>query len=184
MTAYRRGADFERRVRADLQDQGWFVLRSAGSRGGFDLIALRPDGAGGCEVRLIQCKVTSRLPRARRRYLAQVASRVGASAWLASRGRANDQYVIGLTPLLSAHEKKHRGGALPPKPPSPMEAEEARLASVQHLAEEFHVPRTTVYGWMRRKGLPYHKVGARVLFDPEEVLAWVHQIYAGLLPWP
>src|SRR5436309_12747800 len=56
-SAARRGADFERRVKRRLERDGWFVVRSAGSRGPLDLVALRRDGHGGCEVRLIQCKV-------------------------------------------------------------------------------------------------------------------------------
>ncbi len=63
------------------------------------------------------------------------------------------------------------------------ETDEVRLITVQQLAEEFHVSVSVVYGWVRRGRLPYHKVRRRLLFAPEEVLAWVHQVYAGLLPW-
>ena len=52
MTRYSRGADFERKVKADLQANGWFVVRSAGSHGPVDLIAQAP----GPSIAWIQCK--------------------------------------------------------------------------------------------------------------------------------
>lgn len=66
----------------------------------------------------------------------------------------------------------------------PREADEVRLITDSQLAEEFRVPVTVVYEWVRQGGLPYHEVGRHLLFAPEEVLTWVHQVYAGLLPWP
>jgi len=51
VTNYARGRRFEWRVRDVLRGEGWLVLRTAGSRGPVDLIALRPG-----EVRFIQCK--------------------------------------------------------------------------------------------------------------------------------
>ncbi len=63
------------------------------------------------------------------------------------------------------------------------ETDEVRLITASQLAEEFRVPVTVVYEWARQGRLPYHKVGRRLLFAPEEVLAWVHHVYAGLLPW-
>jgi len=39
-TAYRRGAAFENRVKDDMEDAGYYVMRSAGSQGVADLIAL------------------------------------------------------------------------------------------------------------------------------------------------
>lgn len=49
---YRKGADFERLVRSDLEALGFKVIRSAGSRGPVDLAAMR-DGRTVC----IQCKL-------------------------------------------------------------------------------------------------------------------------------
>lgn len=49
----RRGADFERRVAARLVEQGWVVVRAAGSRGACDLIAMRH----GSTPLLVQCKL-------------------------------------------------------------------------------------------------------------------------------
>ena len=52
MTHYRKGTDFERRVKHELEDAGWFVVRSAGSHGPVDLVAIR----AGSPTMLIQCK--------------------------------------------------------------------------------------------------------------------------------
>lgn len=55
MSKYNKGVNFERRVRKDLENKGYYVVRSAGSKGVFDLIALkqhrRPLG--------VQCKYSS-----------------------------------------------------------------------------------------------------------------------------
>lgn len=58
MSNYRRGADFERAVRADLVDHGYEVIRSAGSKTKVDLVAIKNG-----ELLLIQCKLpNSQLP--------------------------------------------------------------------------------------------------------------------------
>jgi hypothetical protein len=64
VTAYRRGADFERRVKARLEERGWTVFRTAGSHSPADLIAVcladtYDDGFGAPVIprlRLVQCK--------------------------------------------------------------------------------------------------------------------------------
>ncbi|MFE5369219.1 group I intron-associated PD-(D/E)XK endonuclease [Streptomyces mirabilis] len=58
ITNYRRGADFERAVRADLVEHGYEVIRSAGSKTKVDLVAIKTG-----ELLLIQCKLAAgRLP--------------------------------------------------------------------------------------------------------------------------
>lgn len=52
MTAYKKGADFERRVKARLEEQGYTVFRSAGSHTLVDLIAFNEEG----KVLFVQCK--------------------------------------------------------------------------------------------------------------------------------
>jgi len=99
MSAARRGADFERRVRRHLERDGWFVIRSAGSRGPLDLVALRRDGHAGCEVRLIQCKVRqTHFTLNEWSLLEQAALDTGATAWLACRERAASRFAIILKP--------------------------------------------------------------------------------------
>jgi Holliday junction resolvase len=53
---YRRGADFERRLKKHLEALGYFVVRSAGSKGLVDLVAFGPEG-----VYFIQCKLTGKI---------------------------------------------------------------------------------------------------------------------------
>lgn len=53
MTRYSAGAAFEREVKRWLEDRGWLVIRSAGSHGIADLVALQR----GRRTRLIQCKI-------------------------------------------------------------------------------------------------------------------------------
>ncbi len=52
---YLRGVRFERERQQAYEIEGWDCMRTAGSHGGADLIAISPKG----DVRLIQCKVTS-----------------------------------------------------------------------------------------------------------------------------
>lgn len=51
---YLAGRRFEYKVAKEYRDLGWTVLRTAGSKGPFDLVAVSQDGA----VTFIQCKVT------------------------------------------------------------------------------------------------------------------------------
>jgi Holliday junction resolvase len=71
----RRGDYFERRARAALEHDGWLVLRSAGSFGAADLVALRH----GYTPRLISCKVAHHVPR--KEVLALTAAAEKAGAW-------------------------------------------------------------------------------------------------------
>ena len=53
-----RGHDRERRVKRFLEDDGWVVVRAAGSLGPVDLVALRADS----RPRLIEVKSTAQTP--------------------------------------------------------------------------------------------------------------------------
>ena len=53
MKLYKKGAKFEYKVREIYRKLGYEVIRSAGSRGPFDLIAINPETK---QIRLIQCK--------------------------------------------------------------------------------------------------------------------------------
>jgi Holliday junction resolvase len=52
---YNAGRKFEYRTKYYLEDKGFFVVRSAGSKGEADLVAIRPYGLCS-EVLLVQCK--------------------------------------------------------------------------------------------------------------------------------
>lgn len=69
MTAYRRGADFERAVCTALRAEGYTVVRSAGSRSIVDVVALRPG-----VVVLIQAKRDGRCSPGERAELLRAAA--------------------------------------------------------------------------------------------------------------
>ena len=79
MNHYRRGADFERAVRAHLQDNGYECIRSAGSKTKVDLIAIKTG-----ELLLIQCKLPkSDLPTSEWNRLRELSRMCGARPILA-----------------------------------------------------------------------------------------------------
>ena len=60
---YRKGYNFERRVRKYLESQNYIVFRCSRSKP-FDLIAFSPDGT----IYLIECKVTGRINKIQRYF--------------------------------------------------------------------------------------------------------------------
>jgi Holliday junction resolvase len=84
LTNYSRGADFERTVKRDLEAKGYFAIRSAGSHGAVDIIAIKKDDA-----MAVQCKINGRLSPADRKQLLAVAHASGIKAmkaWRPKRG--------------------------------------------------------------------------------------------------
>ena len=61
---YVKGANFERQVKKDLESSGYFVIRSAGSKGKIDLVAFKSN-----DVRLIQCKTNGVISKSDRQIL-------------------------------------------------------------------------------------------------------------------
>lgn len=79
-----KGINKERQLKRELEADGWWVGRAAGSLGDADLVALK----AGETPRLIEVKSTARGPfhgfgPADRRELLEAAKRAGADAWLA-----------------------------------------------------------------------------------------------------
>lgn len=73
MTNYARGADFERKVQAHLESEGYVTVRSAGSKGAVDVVALKQG-----ETLLVQVKRSNpRLSPADRSTLLRLAHLVG-----------------------------------------------------------------------------------------------------------
>ncbi len=70
-TAYRKGRRAEYLLKKELEEAGWFVVRSAGSRGVVDLVALKDD-----QVLLIQVQMGSYISYEKRQQLKELASRV------------------------------------------------------------------------------------------------------------
>lgn len=61
MTQYTKGRSFENYVKAKLEREGWWVCRSAGSKGKADLVAILPGTSHlPADVKLIQCKAGDR----------------------------------------------------------------------------------------------------------------------------
>jgi len=75
---YIRGRRFEHRVKRLLEERGYIVVRSAGSKGPFDLVALRFG-----EILLIQCKLDGNLPKAEKRQMIAAARVAGGKPLLA-----------------------------------------------------------------------------------------------------
>ena len=94
---YKNGANFERRVKARLEEEGWTVWRTAGSHSKADLICVRRRTFlntltglpydGHRELMLVQCKsgTTSMSKKAKQEFY-EFAAGLGAEAWLAERG--------------------------------------------------------------------------------------------------
>lgn len=83
---YARGRDLEHRVRSHLRDEGYEVLRTAGSKSKVDLVAIKPG-----QLLFVQCKRSGALPPAEWNALWDLAQLVGAVPVLAEqlkRGRA------------------------------------------------------------------------------------------------
>ena len=87
MTKYQQGATFERYVKGVLEYCGFFVIRSAGSHGCVDLLAVKRDG---CNVTVsgIQCK------------------KYGAISWADKRRLIHTAKVFGFDPYLAYREAK------------------------------------------------------------------------------
>jgi hypothetical protein len=67
-TAKRRGTRFEREVARRLREEGWYVIRAAGSLGIFDLFAVRGD-----TYACIECTTNARSAKAKERRLRGIA---------------------------------------------------------------------------------------------------------------
>ena len=76
---YRNGGDLERAAKKHLETEGYYVVKSAGSKGLADLVALKRG-----ETLLIQCKTRGTMTRAARMALRMLALRVGATPLLCS----------------------------------------------------------------------------------------------------
>lgn len=73
MSHYRTGRDFEWKVRDDLSDNGYDVIRSAGSKTKVDLAAFKPGQAV-----FVQCKRDGKISPAERVELLRLAGHINA----------------------------------------------------------------------------------------------------------
>ena len=77
MKRYVKGANFERQVKKDLEAVGYFVIRSAGSKGKIDLVAFKSN-----DVRLIQCKTNGVISKAGRQHLKDMSKNLGIKTYI------------------------------------------------------------------------------------------------------
>jgi excisionase family DNA binding protein len=50
-----------------------------------------------------------------------------------------------------------------------------KLWDIRQLAEATGLSVHTIYAWTGQRRIPHVKIGTRVLFDPEEIKAWIEQ---------
>ena len=77
-SGYVRGRRFEYKVKKLLEERGYIVVRSAASKGPFDLVALRFG-----EILLIQCKLDGNLSKAEKQQMIAAARVAGGKPLLA-----------------------------------------------------------------------------------------------------
>lgn len=85
MTNYQKGANFERKVKADLIAKGWCAVRSAGSHGVLDILAHHKKFA-----LYVQVKTDGAFPPKERRELMRLAKKHGAAPILAVKPARGD----------------------------------------------------------------------------------------------
>lgn len=56
----------------------------------------------------------------------------------------------------------------------------AGYLSLAEAATYLHVPQSTLRGWARTKGVPYHKPGKELLFRAKDLDAWMNRYRKGL----
>ena len=87
-TNYRRGYAFEQRVRKYLESCGFYVVRSAGSKGVADLVGFR---LGSNEPPIfVQCKTDGVISSAERQRFWETSIDCSAVAYIASRNKRNE----------------------------------------------------------------------------------------------
>lgn len=89
MTKYDAGRRFEWQIRDALIEDGYDVIRSAGSKGKVDLVAIKPG-----QLLFVQAKINGLCPPAERAELIRVSGRGGALPIVAYKGTEGRQRPI------------------------------------------------------------------------------------------
>lgn len=103
---YARGTAFERQVRHALEADGYDVIRSAGSKGKIDLVAIKRG-----QILFVQCKLNGLCGPAERSELLRVAYLVDALPLVAYKGTEGRQRPIRYRLLTGAGPKEFRDWA-------------------------------------------------------------------------
>ena len=74
---YRNGAERERRIKRKLEAEGWFCIRSAGSKSKVDLVCFKKATLNFPTVRFIQSKATGYLAKNEKAAIAELEQRLG-----------------------------------------------------------------------------------------------------------
>jgi Holliday junction resolvase len=80
MTRYNSGANFERKVKKQFEDIGWYCTRSAGSKGKIDIICQKKG-----YITNIQCKLTNQISKAEIKELKKLQEQLGNKIFIASK---------------------------------------------------------------------------------------------------
>lgn len=93
---YKRGRNFEYRVKRFFENRGYWVIRSYASKGAADLHCIKPMPHIGSEVIHVQCKGYSlkRLPEIERRALITLAKLTGGTPILVSKDEKTRKLVF------------------------------------------------------------------------------------------
>ena len=92
---YQNGANFERKVKKELEEQGWWVARTAGSHSIVDLICIKR----GNKPLMLQCKLNGVISAKDREELKRWAKSVDVCAGLVHRIRVGRKYETQIEPV-------------------------------------------------------------------------------------
>ena len=93
LSNYTKGANFERLVKKQLETDGCFVVKSGGSRGKVDLLAINKLG----EKLFIQCKLHGIISNSEKDALLQLALEYSARAFVVEKLQGNETKWLELT---------------------------------------------------------------------------------------
>ena len=86
---YVNGANFERKVKAELENKGWLCFRTAGSHGVADIIAIRHSTV----PHIFQCKISNKITPGEREKLKAIAKKYECNAQIAYREKEGRKFV-------------------------------------------------------------------------------------------
>ncbi len=52
--------------------------------------------------------------------------------------------------------------------------------SIEEVCRLLHAPKQSIYKWTSAHEIPHYKIGKRLLFDRDEILAWIESRKVGV----
>ena len=100
MKIYKSGRAYEYKARKILEREGFYVIRSAGSRGIIDLVAIKPN-----KIKLIQVKSTSRdeinIPNELKEFAKKYSNQmVEVELWVFKKGKKLEKIKVDRNPYI------------------------------------------------------------------------------------